>query len=115
MLQGQIKAVIISHSHVEHFGGGEAVCGYNLVNLKNDRYQAFDIVTPHDREFLTRSGKRVDLREETKACIRMLEGHLKSISGFSKAAKELGINADTLYGWNKRAIDARLGLGLRNL
>lgn len=55
---------------------------YNLVNLKNDRYQAFDIVTPHDREFLTRSGKRVDLREKTKACIRMLEGHLKSISGF---------------------------------
>jgi len=23
--------------------------------------------------------------------------------GFSKAAKELGINTDTLYGWNKRA------------
>lgn len=43
---------------------------YNLVNLKNDRYQAFDIVTPHDREFLTRSGKRVNLREKTKACIR---------------------------------------------
>lgn len=55
---------------------------YNLVNLKNDRYQAFGIVTPHDREFLTRSGKRVNLREKTKACIRMLEGHLKSISGF---------------------------------
>ena len=23
--------------------------------------------------------------------------------GFSKAAKELGVNIDTLYGWNKRA------------
>ncbi len=31
--------------------------------------------------------------------------------GFSKAAKELGINTDTLYGWNKRAKDARLDLG----
>lgn len=31
--------------------------------------------------------------------------------GFSKAAKELGVNADTLYGWNKRAKDARLDLG----
>jgi len=31
--------------------------------------------------------------------------------GFSKAAKELGINIDTLYGWNKRAKDARLDLG----
>lgn len=28
--------------------------------------------------------------------------------GFSK---ELGVNIDTLYGWNKRAKDARLGLG----
>lgn len=28
--------------------------------------------------------------------------------GFSKAAKELGVNIDTLYGWNKRAKDARL-------
>ncbi|WP_455437098.1 alkyl/aryl-sulfatase [Hungatella hathewayi] len=55
---------------------------YNLVNLKNDRFQTFDIVTPHDREFLTESGKKVDLREETKACIRMLEGHLKSIADF---------------------------------
>ena len=27
--------------------------------------------------------------------------------GFSKAAKELGVNTDTLYGWNKRA-NARL-------
>lgn len=25
--------------------------------------------------------------------------------GFSKAAKELGVNIDTLYGWNKRAKD----------
>ena len=31
--------------------------------------------------------------------------------GFSKAAKELGVNADTLYGRNKRAKDARLDLG----
>ena len=31
--------------------------------------------------------------------------------GFSKAAKELGVNTDTLYGWNKRAKDARLNLG----
>ena len=31
--------------------------------------------------------------------------------GFSKAAKELGVNTDTLYGWNKRAKDARLYLG----
>ena len=31
--------------------------------------------------------------------------------GFSKAAKELGVNIDTLYGWNKRAKDARLDLG----
>ena len=31
--------------------------------------------------------------------------------GFSKAAKELGVNTDTLYGWNKRAKDARLDLG----
>ena len=31
--------------------------------------------------------------------------------GFSKAAKELGVNIDTLYGWNKRAKDARLALG----
>ena len=30
--------------------------------------------------------------------------------GFSKAAKELGINTDTLYGWNKRAKEARLDL-----
>ena len=30
--------------------------------------------------------------------------------GFSKAAKELGVNIDTLYGWNKRAKDARLDL-----
>ena len=31
--------------------------------------------------------------------------------GFSNAAKELGVNIDTLYGWNKRAKDARLDLG----
>ena len=31
--------------------------------------------------------------------------------GFSKAAKELGINTDTLYGWNKRAKEAKLDLG----
>ena len=31
--------------------------------------------------------------------------------GFSKAAKGLGVNIDTLYGWNKRAKDARLDLG----
>ena len=31
--------------------------------------------------------------------------------GFSKAAKELGIHTDTLYGWNKREKDARLDLG----
>ena len=30
--------------------------------------------------------------------------------GFSKTAKELGIHIDTLYGWNKRAKDARLDL-----
>ena len=34
--------------------------------------------------------------------------------GFSKAAKELGVNIDTLYGWNKRAKDARLDLGSGN-
>lgn len=32
--------------------------------------------------------------------------------GFSKVSKELGIPADTLYGWNKAAKDARLDLGL---
>lgn len=31
--------------------------------------------------------------------------------GFSKAAKELGINVDTLYGWNKSANEGRLDLG----
>jgi len=31
--------------------------------------------------------------------------------GFSKAAKELGVNADTLYGWNKRVKEAKLDLG----
>ncbi len=31
--------------------------------------------------------------------------------GFSKAAKELGVAVDTLYGWNKAAKDARLDLG----
>lgn len=34
--------------------------------------------------------------------------------GFSKAAKELGVNTDTLYGWNKRTKDARLDLGPGN-
>lgn len=34
--------------------------------------------------------------------------------GFSKAAKELNVNIDTLYGWNKRAKDARLDLGIGN-
>ena len=28
--------------------------------------------------------------------------------GFSKASKELGVNTDTLYGWNRRTKDARL-------
>jgi transposase len=31
--------------------------------------------------------------------------------GFSKAAKELGINVDTLYGWSKAANEGRLDLG----
>ena len=31
--------------------------------------------------------------------------------GFSKAADELGINVDTLYGWNKQAKRAELDLG----
>ncbi len=31
--------------------------------------------------------------------------------GFSKAAKELGIKVNTLYGWNKRAKIAMLDLG----
>ncbi len=35
-------------------------------------------------------------------------------SGFSNAAKELGINTDTLYGWNKRAKHAQLDLGPGN-
>lgn len=34
--------------------------------------------------------------------------------GFSKAAKELGINADAFYGWNKCAKDARLDLESEN-
>ncbi|MDE7184591.1 MAG: transposase [Lachnospiraceae bacterium] len=34
--------------------------------------------------------------------------------GFSKAAKELRVNIDTMYGWNKRAKDARLDLGPGN-
>ena len=34
--------------------------------------------------------------------------------GFSKAAKELGVNIDTLYEWNKRTKDARLDLGPGN-
>lgn len=31
--------------------------------------------------------------------------------GFSTAAKELGINVDTLYGWSKAANEGRLDLG----
>ncbi len=31
--------------------------------------------------------------------------------GFSKAARELGINTDTLYGWNKAAREGRLDMG----
>ena len=31
--------------------------------------------------------------------------------GFSKAARELNVNADTLYGWNRAAKDAKLDLG----
>ena len=31
--------------------------------------------------------------------------------GFGKAAKELGIPKDTIYGWNKAAKDGRLDLG----
>lgn len=31
--------------------------------------------------------------------------------GFSKAAKELDINVDTLYGWSKAANEGRLDLG----
>lgn len=31
--------------------------------------------------------------------------------GFSNAAKELGINVDTLYGWSKAANEGRLDLG----
>ena len=31
--------------------------------------------------------------------------------GFSKAARELGINTDTLYGWNRAAKEAHLDLG----
>ncbi len=32
--------------------------------------------------------------------------------GFVKAARELGINTDTLYGWNRAAREGRLDLGL---
>ncbi len=31
--------------------------------------------------------------------------------GFGKAARELGVNTDTLYGWNKAAREGRLDLG----
>ncbi len=31
--------------------------------------------------------------------------------GFGKAAKELGINTDTLYGWKKAAREGRLNMG----
>ncbi len=31
--------------------------------------------------------------------------------GISKAARELGMNTDTLYGWNKAAREGRLDLG----
>ena len=34
--------------------------------------------------------------------------------GFSKAAKELGVNIDTLYGWNKRDQRRQTGSGTRN-
>jgi transposase len=34
--------------------------------------------------------------------------------GFSKAAKKLEVNIDTLYGWDKRAKDAKLDLGPGN-
>lgn len=74
---------------------------YNLVNLKNDRYQTFDIVTPHDREFLTRSGKRVNLRKEAKECIRMMEGHLVSISYFGDYDL-LAFDADGMDAWIKK-------------
>ena len=33
--------------------------------------------------------------------------------GFSKAAEELGIPTDTIYGWNKAAKTGRLDLGSR--
>ena len=33
--------------------------------------------------------------------------------GFSKAAQELGISVDTLYGWNKAAKEAQTGHGSR--
>ncbi len=31
--------------------------------------------------------------------------------GISKAARELGMNTDTLYGWNKAAREGRLDMG----
>ncbi len=31
--------------------------------------------------------------------------------GFGKAARELGINTDTLYGWNKAVREGRLDMG----
>jgi len=31
--------------------------------------------------------------------------------GYSKAARELGVKVDTLYGWNKSAREGRLDLG----
>ena len=31
--------------------------------------------------------------------------------GFSKAARELNVNADTLYGWDRAAKDVKLDLG----
>lgn len=54
-----------------------------------------EVVKWHRKKFMTRN----------------LKFRLGREIGFSKAAKEIGIHADTLYGWNKRAKDARLDLG----
>lgn len=56
---------------------------YNMVDLTNDRYKAFDIMTPHDRMFGRRdkAGQyvEVDLREAVWNCIHMMEPHLESL------------------------------------